>query len=97
MTCVQRRQCGKTTVENLSREGAVPFHFGSSPLYLLTTQTPYWNTVNQLSMASSESMPGRNEQTPVSGCQQEAYGKEAAESRAEDQAGGAAPLLQLKK
>lgn len=35
--------------------------------------------------------------TPVSGCQQEAYGKEAAESRAEDQAGGAAALLHLKK
>lgn len=42
-------------------------------------------------------MPGRWEQSPARGCQQEAHGKEAAEQRAEDQAGGAAVLLQLKK
>lgn len=48
-------------------------------------------------MASSEPRPGRREQSPLCGCQQEARGKEAFEQRVEDQAGGAAVLLQFKK
>lgn len=53
------------------------------------------SAIKQLSTASSELMPGRIQQGPASGCQRVARGKEAAEPRAEDQAGGATVPLQL--
>lgn len=70
----------------------------AAPFYTCSTPRPPTGTqLISFPLASSESMPVSNEQTPVSGCQQEAYSKKAAESRTEDQTGGAAALLQLKK
>ena len=45
----------------------------AGPPGLLTTQSPYWSAVNQLSGASSELVPGRREQGLASGCPWKAH------------------------